>query len=180
VSPASAGRPVESPAFFWISLKIPANLARGHAYDTCIHIAMNQKTTHMTLPLRRKAPIPPPCALPSVQRRPAPRACISAPRIMSPRRANRISQATKPYDDSRGRKSWHANAFQPHSAAQLTRKANYVAKNECSRQYWSPNDHLCRQQVILRHYSLAQSNEAQRNPSLRCRQFPPDTHPNLK
>jgi hypothetical protein len=70
----------------------------------------------------------------SAQRRPVPRACINAPRIMSPTRANPMKHATKTYDDSRERKSKHANAFQPHRAAQISGKANYVAKNVLPRQ----------------------------------------------
>jgi hypothetical protein len=57
VGPSLRRPPRREARFFPDSLQIPANLARGHAYDTCIHIAPKQKTTHTTLPLRRKAPI---------------------------------------------------------------------------------------------------------------------------
>jgi hypothetical protein len=80
---------------------------------------------------------------------------------MSPRRANRISQATKPYDDSRGRKSWHANAFQPHSAAQLSGKRIMSPKMSVRDKIGRQTITYVAKNVILRHYSLAQSNEAQ-------------------
>jgi hypothetical protein len=45
-----------------------------------------------------------------------------------------MNHATTPYDDSRERKSKHANMIQPLRAAQLSGKANYVAKNVLLRQ----------------------------------------------
>jgi hypothetical protein len=69
----------------------------------------------------------------SAQWRPVPRACMSPPRVMSPTRANPMSHATKPYDESRQRKSNRVNDLLRRRAAQLTGKATYVAKNVFSR-----------------------------------------------
>jgi hypothetical protein len=56
VSPGLRRPPRRERPLFPDSLQIPANLARGHAYDTCIHIASKwKKTTHTILPLRRKS-----------------------------------------------------------------------------------------------------------------------------
>jgi hypothetical protein len=107
-----------------------------------------------------------------------------------------MHHATKPYDDSRQRKSRNANAFQPPRAAQPSEKANYVAKNEFSRHNsprqnfarqnegrdrrgagsWSSGDQLCRQKrdfatkcdatKLPATKFLAQRNVAPRNPQL--------------
>jgi hypothetical protein len=65
----------------------------------------------------------------SAQRRPVPRACISAPRIMSPMRANPMSHATKPTTMPAAQ----VQSQQHHPAAPPPKRGNYVAKNEFSR-----------------------------------------------
>jgi hypothetical protein len=109
------------------------NLARGRAYDTCIHMLANQGPRLRQFRIVAKSAALTALRASCVQRRLAPCAGPRGLRIMSPTRAIPMKHATKPYDNSHERKSNRARAFQPPRVTQLTEKGNYVAKNVFSR-----------------------------------------------
>jgi hypothetical protein len=90
------------------------------------------------------------------QRRPVPRACISAPRIKSPTQANLMSHATKPYVDSRQRKSKPIKTIRrphPPNGGIMSPKMSFRDNSPRDKTWppsrcsttWSSGDHLCRQ-----------------------------------